>query len=411
MRPSRSERRPALGRPLATLLAGSAGGQAVALALAPALTRLYPPDAFARLGLLVATASLLAPLATLGLEAAIVLERDERSAREMLGLCLVLASLAAVPCLVLGSAPLAVAVFSLAAGSVLTARALAIGRTRAVAAARLVRSAGTGAAQLAFAVLVGGTGGSLVLGLLAGQLGALLVSGLLLGGTSAPLLPCRTLPGLAGRHRRLLLWSSPQTLLNNAGNTAVPLLLSRFAAAALGGWTLANRVVMLPAATLGEAMRQSLLPAMGALATDDAALLAVVRRSTVLAAVPLGLAAAAAFAVGPRLFAAVFGPPWREAGRDAALLLSAEAAGIANIPAVVAITVRGWQRGFFLYGALTVPLRVAAVAAFAAASGATAALAAHATLAIASSLLVSLGVRRALRASRAPTAALRPRVA
>ena len=413
----RSDRRPPLRRPplrkqIPTLLAGSAGGQALALAMAPALTRLYTPDSFARLGLLVAAASFLAPLATLGLEAAIVLETDDRRSREATGLVLALASAASLAIAVLASPMLAAATACLAAVAILSSRALAAGRPRAASAARLLRSAGTGATQLALACTAIPGGTALTAGLLAGTFAAVAAASILLRGTGRPVLALRTVPHLLHRHRTLLFWSAPQTLLNNAGNTAVPLLLARLAGApALGAWTLANRVVMLPAVTIGEAMRQSLLATMSAEASDDDACRRLLTRATLGLGLPLALLAALGFVAAPALFALVFGPPWREAGRDAALLFAAEAAGIANIPAVVLLTVRRWQRPFFLFGAATVPLRIAAVALAAATGGAHAALATHAALSAASSLAVGLGVRRQLgspdpaAADRAPAPA------
>ena len=365
--------------------------------MAPALTRLYTPDSFARLGLLVAAASFLAPLATLGLEAAIVLETDDRRSREATGLVLALATIASLAVAALAPPTLAATTFALAAGAILSARALAAGRPRAVSAARLLRSAGTGATQIALAWTALSGGAALAAGVLAGAFAAVAAASLLLRGTGRPVLALRTLPHLLHRHRTLLFWSAPQTLLNNAGNTAVPFILGRFAGSpALGAWTLANRVVMLPAVTIGDAMRQSLLATMSAEADDDEALRRLLARATLGLAVPAALLAALGFVAAPALFGLLFGAPWREAGRDAALLFAAEAAGIANIPAVVLITVRRWQRPFFLFGAATVPVRIAAVALAAATGGAHAALATAAGLSAASSIAVAIGVRRQL---------------
>ncbi len=395
-----------------TLLAGSAGGQAIALALAPLLTRLYAPAAFGQLGAFLAIATLLAPVAAFGLDAAIVLERDVDRAAEAFGTALALATLvasatAAIACLAARPATgmlLGASVGCLGLGQILANRALGCGRTRAVAAGRLARSAGIGAAQAALACTSLGGGTALVAGAVAGQLAAVLATASLLRGTPLPRFGLGRAASLARRHRPLLLWSAPQTLLNNAGNAAVPLLLGRLAGIeALGAWTLANRVVMLPASTLGEALRQSLLVSMAA-APDEASLLAELRRTTRRLALPLGAAVALAFATGPVVFAAAFGPSWRSAGADAALLLAAEAVGICNIPAVIAITVRRRQRALFLAQAATLPVRVALVAAAAAAGGAMPALATHAILSACWSAGVSLAMRRHLRASPPPLA-------
>ena len=143
-------------------------------------------------------------------------------------------------------------------------------------------------------------------------------------------------------------------------------------------------------------MRQSLLASMSAIATDEVALRALVLRSGLAVAVPLGLLGIAGLVAGPALFALVFGARWRAAGLDAGLLLAAQAAGMANIPAVTAIVVRGWQRALFAFGAWTLPIRLGALAA-GAMHGVLAGLTAWCVLSAASSVVVTLVTLARLR--------------
>jgi hypothetical protein len=288
-------------------------------------------------------------------------------------------------------------VLALSAGQIVVNRALCLDRPGAVAAGRLSRGAGVGVAQIALA-LSAADGTSLIEGGVAGQWLACIATAWLLRRTAGPRWGERgERVSLLGRHRALLRWSAPQTLLNNAGNSAVPWILGALAGdAAVGAFALANRVVLLPAITIGEAMRQSLLASMSAVASDDAVLRALVLRSGLVMAAPLGLLAVIGVLAGPAVFAFVFGARWRAAGLDAGLLLAAQAAGMANIPAVTAIVVRGWQRALFAFGAVTLPIRLAALAT-GAMHGVLAGLTAWCALSAAASVAVTLATLARLR--------------
>ncbi len=401
-----------------TLLAGSGGSQLIALGLAPLLTRLYDPHAFGAFGIFVAVTTLAASVATLGLENAVVIERDPEQARVAFGLSLGFAGCVAgstavaawvawraglLPELPPGAAWLVgPSVMALSSGGVLANRALRLERPGAVAIGRLLRGVGVGLAQTALAA-GSATGLSLIEGGLAGQVLALAATAWLLRATPGPTLGSGAArAALLRDHRALLRWSSPQTLLNNFGNSAVPAILGGLAGdAAVGAFTLANRVVLLPAVTVGEAMRQSLLTSMSRIAHDDASLLRLTLRASLGLAAPLGLLAAMLVVSGPALFAVLFGPQWRGAGLDAGLLLAAGAAGMANIPAVTVITVRGWQRDLFAFGAVTLPIRLVALAA-AGVAGVPAGLAAWSALSAAASVAVTLATLARLRAGTLP---------
>lgn len=389
-----------------TLLGGSAGGQALALGLAPLLTRLYDPRAFGILGLFVAVTTIAASVASLGLEQAVVLETDPRESRRAFGLSLLLASAIATAATIAGlavcgtglvrdsSLPAALlllpAVLLAATSQILAAHALAIEAPRAVAALRFLRAAGVGGAQLALALVLPRTGLALVAGAILGQALAIAAVLPLLAHRPGPILgDLDAIRRLLARHRTLLAWSTPQTLLNSAGNALIPISIGRLSgAAAVGDVSLASRVTLLPAITLGEAMRQSMLATMSRL-PDASALGALARRATLLLALLLVPSAIAFAFAAPDLFEFVFGSRWRSAGIEAGWLLAAQAAGIVNIPALTVITVRRWQHPHLVFQACTIPLRIAGLVIAGLEAGPQAAIAAYAVLSIAASLALT----------------------
>ncbi len=398
------------------LLLGSVGSQGIALALAPLLTRLYGPAEFGVFGVFTAVASLVASVASLGLEAAIVVERDPEQARFAYGLSLVLAAVVALaaaaavlaaslagwtgglPAPVLAMVP--VSVLALGWGQAAVGRALALERAFAVAAGRFMRAAGVGAAQATLGA-VAASGTALVAGAVAGQAAAAMIVVLLLRRTPGPRAGIAGFGAVVRRHGTLLGWSAPQTLLNNFGASAVPLVLAgQFSDAVIGNFALASRVVQVPAVTLGEAMRQSLLKSASDVSGDAVALSRLLARSTVALSAVLAAAAAVGWIAAPSLFAVVFGERWRVAGNYAAWLLIGQAAGIANIPAVTAVTVCGLQRPFFLFQLVSVPVRLGALAWGVAEGDAGVALAAYSMASVATSAAVTAWVGAWLRRRR-----------
>ncbi len=395
-----------LAHKLGTLLAGSAGGQVAALATAPLLARLYGLHAFGVYGVLAAATALAASIASLGVESAILLSRDPAERRDAYGASVLVALVVSVLATLIGLAvPLpgcgrtlmlliGPSVFALGVGRAAANQALALNNHRAVAMGRFLRSAGAGVVQLGLA-LAAPTALSLAAGAVIGQALAAAATIAMIGRAGLPSIPSReNLRELAWRHQALLRWSAPQTLLNAFGNACVPILLARcFGADAAGVFALANRVVQIPAATIGEALRQTLLSAMARDATDEGALRATCRAWSGGLLLGLGAATVLFAAIAKPLFAVVFGARWGDAGTCAALLLAAEMAGISNIPAVTAIVVRMWQRELFAFQAVQLPFRLAAILL---ASSATDAIAAWSALSFLGSLLVSGFVLRRL---------------
>ena len=92
------------------LVSGTAFAQALAIVVAPVLTRLYGPEAFGTSALFASLAGIIGAVACLRYELAIVLPKTDEEAANLLGVSLVsvvLISLLTVPLVCLGGEPLA----------------------------------------------------------------------------------------------------------------------------------------------------------------------------------------------------------------------------------------------------------------------------------------------------------------
>ena len=335
-------RRLGFGRAVGTLATGAAAAQAVVLLARPVLTRLYTPEAFGALAVFVAPAYLLASLATLRYEDAVALPATRRDAAGV-------TALAALAAVFVGLGVLALAPWRAALAEALGVPALAPllplasavavalgvasaaqgwlareGRFRQIALASLVQSVGVVGVQLA----VPGAGAA---GLVAGVvLGAVLFAAVLAAGAvgrggapSGVVAEARgaDLGALARRFRRFPLFGVPASLLNQAGARLPPLALAAaFGPAAVGQFALALAAVAVPVGIVADAVGQVFYVRAGE--AHRAGRLgplveAVHARLSAVAAVPV----VAVAVLGPDLFAAVFGEPWRAAG-DAARVLA-----------------------------------------------------------------------------------------
>jgi lipopolysaccharide exporter len=85
---------------VSVLMLGSGAAQVIALACAPALTRLYVPDDYAALTVFLAITGVLLPFSCGKYEVAVVTASTDREAASLIGLCLRIAAIAAIAMLV-----------------------------------------------------------------------------------------------------------------------------------------------------------------------------------------------------------------------------------------------------------------------------------------------------------------------
>lgn len=322
-------------RGVAAIAAGSIGGQAIVLAAAPVLSRLYSPSDFGIFTYLMAVCGLVVTVASLRFEAAIPLLADKKAARSLTRLALMVstASAAAVSIVAyMNSARMAEAAGERLDSSllflgplialtswfaILSQGALRSADYNAVASRTALQNAGSASAQLMLGALW-----SSAAGLLTGQLVGRALGIASLGRRNRELLLGPTYPvrQTVKEHWQYPLIFAPSALLNALGtNLPVLAVTAMFGASAAGQLGLAQRVVMAPAAIIGASVAQVYVGQLsGRLRqgnTDTRALYGSVSRRLLMFAIAIS----AMILVGSNwLFPIVFGEDWAQAGELAA---------------------------------------------------------------------------------------------
>jgi O-antigen/teichoic acid export membrane protein len=322
-------------RSVSTMMKGTAIAQAIPVLISPLLTRIYTPEDYGLFVLFVAVASVLAVIATLRYELAIVVATTEEEAVQIARFAL---ALLCVSCLVIAVtagifaeqlaniagrpgqvgwihalAPMVAALGAYQVASYLATRARRFDR---LAKAAVIQ-------QTVFAVAALGLGAAFRVpaALIAGRIGAV-ASGLWilrprgLGGAGGG----RFFGAVAFRHRQFALYNCPYSLIGTLGRELFLLALmaaSQIGAAGLFG--LARSVVYAPVTLLSAALSQVFY-------REAASTLHTPRFEEIVLTLTRAIArlAAPAFAALPLLapdaFALLFGDRWRDAGDYAALL-------------------------------------------------------------------------------------------
>ncbi|PAP77602.1 lipopolysaccharide biosynthesis protein [Rubrivirga marina] len=317
-------------RQVLTLVTGATAAQALVFAARPVLTRLYTPEAFGLLGVILAPAYLLATLATLRYDDAIVVPRDDRDGAGVLMLALIGSAATGVLLALLlplrdaAGAALGVpevAPFLVVLPVVVTALGVAaatqswltrVERFRAISLAILAQAVVSVGAQILFrdraawGLVAGAAAGAVVLA--AVGLAAAVRGGAFSEAAGADL------RALARRFRRFPAFGLPASGMTQLAARLPPLvLIGAFGPALVGQFTVAIASVAVPIGLVTDAVGQ-VFYVRAAEATREGRLGPLVETSfgrlVAFAAFPVGAVAV----LGPELFAVVFGEPWREAG-------------------------------------------------------------------------------------------------
>ena len=345
--------RAGLLRATLTLLAGGVLAQALPLLLGPWLTRLYVPEEFGHYTVFAAAAANLAVVACGRYDFALPLARDETEARDLMALCLrvlvavTLFTVALAGVLVAMGAQrywcwLPLAVVSAGAVQWLTLWATRAERFAGLSAARFTQYGGGALAQVAGGLAQIGTSGLVIGPVVAGTvaIGWLRRPAPLGGWRNLWWVPRSGWWAAARRHREFPLLNTPHAFAGALQDTlAVALLVGLTGEASAGFWGLALRYLKAPASLVGGAVSQALYPRLASASPDEAR--AAVRRvmaTLALAALPLVLLL---MLLGPDLFAAAFGEPWREAGTLARAL--APYIGVHFVASPLAVVTLAWR--------------------------------------------------------------------
>ncbi|MBM7798545.1 O-antigen/teichoic acid export membrane protein [Microlunatus panaciterrae] len=342
-------------RGIISILAGTAGGQGVALLAAPLLSRMYDPADFGVLAIISALVAVLGTVAALRFELAVPLPRRENDAYSLVFLGL----LSSTVTFLVGTAIVAIGgdflsssfgvpqlmpwlwlvpVIAAVMGVYLTLNQLAIRRRRynAIARRNLAQSVATVLAQLGGG-LAGFAPGGLVVGLGIGQLTSAAAMSLGSSLRSPPAREGRTLSRLkqnATRYRKFPLLMMPSGLLNVAGLQVPVVLIAIWYGTDVAGWLgMTQRVLALPVMLVGTAIAQVYLGKISTAIRDDVEdVWRLFKQTSQRLAIVGGLAAVGVAVLGPWLFALVFGAPWHTSGLYAQALALSLALQLVAVP-------------------------------------------------------------------------------
>jgi O-antigen/teichoic acid export membrane protein len=354
-------------------MTGTTIGQAIPIAIAPILSRIYTPTDFGALAVFLAIANLIAIGAGGAYEQAILLPADDREARVILRLSLLLTtavSTVTLLAIVCGRAVFTDFLEGLGLGGWLYWVPLAViltgwcqafnywstrrQRYSAVARSRVVQATGTSALNVAAGIARHGSGGLIAGGLL-GQLLSLMVLGRAAwrDKDDAGVISRAELVRVGRQYGNFPRYVLPHGLLDHVRESGLTLLIAQMlGGGVLGYFAFATRLLRTPLGLIGSSVAQVFYQRAAAAYASGAPVRPLLRGVVfrlVLIAIPAG--AVLAF-FGPALFGIVFGAEWEIAGHYARLLapwflVNFVSSPVSHMPSIV-----GRQRDFFRVSAL-----------------------------------------------------------
>lgn len=379
-----------LVRNIATTISGSAGAQAINLALIPVIMRIYGPEAFGVVGTFQSLTIILIPWCALTYPMSIVLPQSERDARGLIHLSLLMAAL------ICGLTALLLYGWGEQASHALGVDLLipylmwlpvvmfssAVLETTQQWLYRNQRFTLTARAATLHALIYNATrsGAGLIMAtapvlVITSSLYYVIHSGLLLIGirlrrepsvfkasSETKDEPVKTLRQLAAQYRDFPLFRAPQVLIN-ALSVHMPTLVlaSAFGAVPAGFFALCLQVLAMPSNFIGKAVGSVYYPRITEAIHARDPVAGLLLRG-VLGMSLAGLAPFAALVIaGPWLFDLAFGGQWHTAGEYARWLAISEFAGFIGGPCLVAIPALSLQKVFLVFEIVSTSLRISAV--------------------------------------------------
>lgn len=313
-----------------TVAGGTAVAQAIALAALPAITRLYPPEAYGAFVVFLAWGGFVLPLVCARFEVAVALPRRTRSASAIVVGSLMVALAVSAACAVAAGVALwawpELARYGLAwlplyvlLGGVVQLLGNWAARMQAfrrLSAARIAQAALTAALSITGALVLGAEPLVLVAATVAGQLLglALLMPGLAASGFT-PRVPARQVRRLLRHFRPLAAFNGPHVLSDAAQASGIPLVLtSFFGPQAAAYYAFSNRLLKAPLGLVSGAIAQVYYPRAASHRGDDARLredaLRILRAASLVALALLPVL----LLLPDALYAWAFGAAWQEVG-------------------------------------------------------------------------------------------------
>ena len=366
------------------LVSGTTFAQALAILVAPVLTRIYAPEAFGILALFVSITSIFAVIAGMRYELAIMLPKHDEEAANLLGVSLgfsLLISLLMVPLIFWGRTPLlrwlnapGLACYLWLVPLVVLIRGVFISlsywNSRTKHFGRLsIASVTSSLTNVILSLGLGfsghATAGSMVGASIAGQTAATSVLGGKIWRDDRRLflksIRWRAMWAGMKRHKKFPLISTCSALMNTFSVQLPPLLLATFfSSATVGFYALGHRLLSIPMNLIGSAISQVFFQR-AAVAKTDGTLPSVVRMTF------MRLAALGSFPIllimitGKDIFSVIFGNQWTEAGIYAQILAPWILFVFMGSPISTLFSILEMQGSGFLFNSVLLITRIASL--------------------------------------------------
>ena len=366
---------------------GTAGAQALTMAFAPIITRMYGPEAFGLLGTFMATLGIVTPISALAYPIAIVLPKSDDDAKGLAKLSFRIAlfmALALSVILLFASKQIAalLGMQAIAAFMLLIPLAMFFSALQQIMQQWLIRKKQfkvTARIAVSQSLILNsskvGIGwfwpvGSVLI-ILATLGNALYAVQLWFGAKKwadkdgridKPAESKVDLKALAYKHRDFPYYRAPQVFINALSQSLPVLMLASFFGPASAGFYAIGRTVLgIPSTLIGQAVADVFYPKIAEAANRNENLYRPILKATLALAgvgiVPYGVV----FLFGPSLFSFVFGEEWRVAGEYARWLSAWSYFGFMNRPSIAALAVLNMQRFFLVYEVVSLILRAASL--------------------------------------------------
>lgn len=374
-------------RNVVLVASGTAGAQAIAMALSPIITRLYGPEAFGLLGTFMATLGVVTPIAALAYPIAIVLPKSDDDAKGLAKLsfriALVIALAFSFILLIAGNQIATVlGMQAIASFMLLIPLAMFFSALQQIMQQWLIRKKQFKVmARIAVSqsfILNGskiGVGWYWPIGpvlIILATLGNMLYAVQLwfgakkcadnVGRIDSPAASEVDLKALAYKHRDFPYYRAPQVFINALSQSLPVLMLASFFGPTSAGFYAIGRTVLgVPSTLLGKAVADVFYPKIAEAANRNENLYRPIYKATFALAgvgiIPYG----AIFLFGPWLFSFVFGEEWLLAGEYARWLSAWLYFAFMNRPSVAALAVLNMQGFFLVYEIVSLTLRAASL--------------------------------------------------
>lgn len=370
-------------RSVFVVASGTAGAQAIGMALTPFITRIYGPEAFGLLGTFTAVISVLTPMAALTYPIAIVLPKKDVDAFNLIKLSLIIATCTSSLVLLViafwGQALstyfnagqfakylwfIPIAMLFSACYNALSQWIIRKELFKLTAKIEIIQSFTNNLIKVG-AGFIYPFGGTLILI----QTTAQAVSSSLLFIAAKSTFPeyagfkekneNKSLRQLAYQYRDFAVFRAPEVTINAASQSLpILMLVSLFGPASAGFYTLGRSILGLPSSLIGAAIGNVFYPHITKAANDGQAIYPLIKKATLvlffIGCIPFGII----MIFGPLLFTLVFGTEWTAAGEYSRWLAIWLLVGFTNNPSIKAIPIIKAQGLQLVWTIITLGLRL-----------------------------------------------------